>query len=213
MITEAVASIFAGISIHRTGRYREVIWVGTTLLTIGSGLLILLNTASSTGEIIAIQIMAGIGAGLLFQPPLTALQALTSQDNVATATATFSFARSLATSMSVVIGGVVFQNGMNTQVPHLRAAGLSTNITQMLSGRDAAANVMIVGTLTDLTQKLAVKDAFASSLRNIWILCTCVSACGVAASVFISKEVLSKEHVETRTGIKEKAPVVAAPQE
>lgn len=177
------------------------------LLTIGLGLLIHVNAASAIGEIIAFELVTGIGAGLLFQPPLTALQALTEQDDIATATATFSFVRNLATAMSVVIGGVVFQNGMDTQVPDLRAAGLPRNITDPLSGGAAAANVMIIGTITDPTQALAVKQAFAWSVRNIWILCTCISACGVVASAFITRQVLSKEHVETKTGLKEKRSV------
>ena len=179
-----------------------------TLLTVGVGLFVHLNASSSLGEIIAFEVFTGIGAGLLFQPPLTAVQAVTEQDDVATATATLSFVRSLATSMSVVIGGAVFQNGMDLQVPALSAAGLPTNITQSLSGGAAAANVMIIGTITDATQKLAVKEAFSVSMRNIWILGTCISACGLVASAFITRQVLSTEHVETKTGIKKKQPVV-----
>ncbi len=159
------------------------------------------------GQIIVFELITGIGAGLLFQPPLTALQALVEQDDVATATATFSFMRNLATAMSVVIGGVVFQNGMDLQVPGLRAAGLPRSITDSLSGGAAAANVMIIGKIMNPTQELAVKEAFAWSMRNIWILCTCISAVGVIASAFITKQVLSREHVETKTGIKEKRPV------
>ena len=207
-ITQALAGIFAGVMIHRTGRYCELIWGGMTLLTIGLGLFISLDASSSLGQIIAFEIVTGIGAGLLFQPPLTALQALTEQDDIATATATLSFSRSLATSISVVIGGVVFQNGMDLQIPRLRAAGLPRDVTQSLSGGAAAANVMLIGTITEPVQKMAAKDAFAWSIRNIWILGTCVSACGVIASIFITRQVLSTEHVETKTGIKKKQPMV-----
>lgn len=199
--------------IHRTGRYCELIWGGMILLTIGLGLFIYLDASSSLGEIIAFEIVTGIGAGLLFQPPLTALQTLTEQDDIATATATLSFSRSLATSISVVIGGVVFQNGMDLQIPRLRAAGLPRNVTQSLSGGAAAANVMLIDTIMDPIQQMAVKDAFAWSVKNIWIMCTCVSACGVAASSFITRQVLSTEHVETKTGIKKKQPVVMEAQE
>lgn len=148
-----------------------------TLLTIGSGLLIHLDAESTIGEIISFELITGIGAGLLFQPPLIAVQALTEQDDIATATATVSFSRNLSTAMSVVIGGVVFQNGMDLRVPGLRAAGLPRNIADLLSGGAAAANVMIIGTIIDPKQALAVKEAFAWSMRNIWILCTCISAC------------------------------------
>ena len=203
-VTTALAGITAGVVIHRTGRYCEIIWIGMTLLTVGLGLFVHLNATSSLGEIIAFEIFTGIGAGLLFQPPLIAVQAVTEQDDVATATATLSFVRSLATSMSVVIGGVVFQNGMDLQLSALHAVGLSADIIQSLSGGAAAANVMIIGTIMDPTQKMAVKQAFSLSMRNIWILGTSISACGVFASVFITRQILSKEHVETKTGIKKK---------
>ena len=206
-VTTALAGITAGVIIHRTGRYCELIWAGMTLLTVGLGLFVHLSATSPLGEIIAFEIFTGIGAGLLFQPPLMALQAVTEQDDVATATATLSFVRSLATSMSVVIGSVVFQNGMDLQVPALSAAGLPANIIQALSGGAAAANVMLIGTLMNPTQKMAVKQAFSLSMRNIWILGTSISACGVIASTFITRQVLSEEHVETKTGIKKKQPV------
>ena len=130
------------------------------------------------------------------------LQTLVSQDDTATATATLSFIRGLCLALSIVIGGVVFQNSMSMQAPKMRASGLPLNITQQLSGTDAAANVMVVRTLQDAAQKLVVKEAFAWSLRNMWIMFTCVGACGIIASAFISKQVLGREHTETRTGLR-----------
>ena len=203
-MTEALLGIITGIIIHRTGRYRELIWIGMALLTIGNGLYIYFNATSSITEIVIFEFIAGTGAGLLFEPPLIALQALVSQDDTATATATLGFFRNLAASFSIVIGGVVFQNGMQLQIPKLRMEGLSAGIIQQLSGGDAAANVMIVGTVSDPAQQVAVKEAFVLSLRNMWILYTCMSAIGLLASGFIAKKALSKEHTETKTGIKQR---------
>ena len=127
---------------------------------------------------------------------------MVSQDDTATATSTLSFIRSLFLALSIVIGGVVFQNGMSIQAPKLRASGLPNNITQQLSGTNAAANVLIISTLQDAAQKLVVKEAFAWSIRNMWIMYTSVAACGILATAFISKQVLGREHTETRTGLK-----------
>jgi hypothetical protein len=207
-ITEALIGIITGLIIHRTGQYIELIWTGVTLFAIGTGLYIHLNAVSSVGEIIAFEIVAGIGAGLLFDPPLIALQALVSQADTATATATLGLIRNLGTCLSLVIGGIVLQNGMKRQVPNLQAAGLSPIVIQKLSGEAAAANVLIIQTISDQDQKLAVKGAFAGSLRSLWVLCTCMSACGVVASGFIAKQVLSKEHTETKTGIEKQETVV-----
>lgn len=202
-VGEALMGITAGIFIHRSGRYLDLVWVGVILLTIGNGLYIHLNAKSSIAEIVGFEIVAGIGAGLLFEPPLIALQALVSQEDTATATATLGFVRCIAESFSVVIGGVVFQNGMQNRAQSLRAAGLSADMTEKLSGGYAAANVPFIKTVSDLHQKLVIKEAFAWSLRNMWILYTCVSACGIVAGAFIAKRALSKDHVETKTGISE----------
>ena len=172
-------------------------------MTVGNGLFIHFGATSPIGEIFAFEVIAGLGSGLLFEPPLLALQALVSQDDTATTTATLGVIRNIATSLSIVLGGVVFQNGMELQIPQLKQAGLSQKDTELLSGNSAAANVMVTATLTDPAQKLAVKKAFAFSLRNIWIMVTCFSACGIVASAFIAKAVLSEEHVETKTGLKQ----------
>lgn len=130
------------------------------------------------------------------------VQAYVKQEDTATATGTFGTIRNLATSLSIVVGGVVFQNSMESRAPLLRASGLNSNTTLALS-RSSAANVMLISTIQDPRQILAAKEAFAWSLRNVWILSCCLSAAGLVASVFLVKQVLSREHTETKTGLKE----------
>jgi hypothetical protein len=201
-LTQSLVAIAASVVIYRTGRYLELIWIGVTLITIGNGLYIRLNPSSTTLSITSAEVVAAFGAGLLFQPPLIALQAQVAPEDTATATATLGFVRSLATSLAIVIGGTVFQAGMDLRAPHLAASGLPANIAQLLSGRSAAANVMIIESIKDPVQKMVVKSAYAGSLKNLWILCTCMCACAVVASVFIRKHVLSTAHVEIKTGLK-----------
>jgi hypothetical protein len=181
-----------------------MIYVGVTLMTIGNGLYILLSPTSTLAEIIIYQIVAGIGAGLLFQAPLIALQALVSQDETATATATFGFIRSLATSLGVVLGGVIFQNSMDFHIPPLSSPPISlpSNVTDLLTKGGAAANVMLSNTIADASQREAVRAAYAWSLRNMWIFYTVASVLAILSSAFIKKHYLKSDHVETRTGIK-----------
>ena len=198
----ALGGVATGVLIYKTGRYLELIWIGLALYAIGNGLFIKLGPDSSLAMIISFQLIAGIGGGLLFEPPLIALQAMTTQEDIATAIGTLAFVRNLSTSLAAVIGGVVFQNGMNLQGPTLRSAGLPRDILEGLSGASAAANVgVIISKLPDPAQKLLVREAFAFSLRNLWILCTCMIFCGLLFSLFIKKKTLSREHVETKTGL------------
>lgn len=204
IVMTASFGVLTGILIHRTGKYRELIWIGTVLLTAGYGAFVSLVPETSIAKIIGFQLIAGAGSGLLFEPSLVALQAFSAQDDVATATSTFAFVRSLSLSVSIILGGVVFQNSMDVRSSQLRAAGLPTELVEALSGRHAAANVMLTHTIQDEGHKQLVKAAFAWSLRNMWIMYTGLSFLGVISGVFVKQKRLSKEHTETITGLKEK---------
>ncbi|KAL5001598.1 major facilitator superfamily domain-containing protein [Aspergillus recurvatus] len=204
ILTESFTSLAVGILIHRTGRYQEVIWLGMALVLLGTGLFIDYNTSTSLGKIIGYQIISGFGCGLLFFPPLLALQSNIPTKDTATATATFGFVRNVAMALSVVLGGVVFQNSMRLKKGLLADAGLPSALQEDFTGAEAAANVLAVKDIADSLQRQAVKRAFAWSIRNIWILYTALAAVGLVASLFITQKHLSKEHVETKTGLREK---------
>ncbi|KPI39736.1 putative transporter [Cyphellophora attinorum] len=205
IVMTAGCGVLTGIIMHRTGKYRELGWIGTVLLTAGFGAFISLRPDTSIAAMVGFQLIAGAGSGLLFEPPLVALQAHIEQDNVATATSTFAFIRSLALAVSIILGGVVFQNSMDNRSDTLRASGLPADLVEALSGKNAAANVMLTHTITDPTQRDVVKDAFAWSLRNMWIMYTVIAFLGVISSGFVKQKELSKEHTETVTGLKEKS--------
>ena len=195
----SITCAITGILIRVTGRYVELIWIGLSLMVLSFGLFIHLDVHSTTVEIILFQIMAGIGTGLSYSGPLLALQAQTSAKDNATATSTYGFIRNLSMAISVVVGGVVFQNGMASQASVLKEK-LGESIVSRLSGKEAAANVLSLNAL-DEAQKAVTRAAYAVSLRKVWILFTCTAACALVASIFVSKEVLSKVHEESKTGL------------
>lgn len=199
--SEAIMGILTAIFMHQTGRYREVFWAGLALMTLGTGLYITFETTTPIAKIVGFEIIAGVGAGLLFEAPMIAIQNTVSQQDTATATSSIGFTRNVAMSMSIVFGSVVFQNSMDGRTAGLRAAGLNEHIVEALSGGQAAANINVIKQIADPTQQRVVEDAFAASLRNMWILYTCVAAVGLLASAFIKHKTLSKEHTETKTGI------------
>jgi low affinity Fe/Cu permease len=141
------------------------------MMILGFGLLIHLDIHSTSIELVLIQVVAGIGTGLTFPGPLLALQAQMPSSDTATATSTLGFIRNISTAISVVIGGVVFQNGMESHRFQLREV-LGETLATKFSGKEAAANVMYVNRL-DISQKIIVREAYASTLRWIWIVFTC----------------------------------------
>ncbi|KAI9662289.1 MAG: hypothetical protein M1821_008456 [Bathelium mastoideum] len=195
----SITSALTGIFIRKTGLYRPPIWFGMTFLTLGFGLFINFDATSNWAKIILYQIIAGLGIGPNFQAPLIALQTLVKPADIATATATFGFTRQLATSISVVIGQVVFQNQMVKKGPQL-AAVLGPKTAQQLGGGNAGASVGLVNSLPP-AQRTAARDAFASSLQPMWIMYAVFAGVGLLISLLIGKQSLSNEHSEGKTGL------------
>jgi hypothetical protein len=207
----SVMSAFTGIFIKKTGKYLPAIWFGLVVMTLGFGLFIDLKPTADWPRIILFGIVAGIGVGPNFQAPLLALQTMVAQRDIATATATFGFTRNLSTSISVVIGGVVFQNEMQKRYPVLVAA-LGKQTADLLSGGSAGASVGIVSQLPPAQQVIA-RDAFFGSLRTMWIMYVAFAAFGIFLSLFIGDQKLSKDHTVLKTGlVEDKVAAASSPQ-
>jgi len=195
----SAGSIGTGIFVGKTGLFLPPIYLGLFMLTLGYGLFVDFSAHSSWAKIIMYQIVAGVGVGPLFQAPIIALQAHINPRDIGTATATLGFVRQLATSTSVVVGQVVFQNSMSAKTPQL-ATILGPELAQRLSGSEAGANTQVINSLPG-PQKEAVRVAFADSLVPMWIMYLAFSALGLLVGFCIKKKVLSSQHEETKTGL------------
>ncbi|GME65511.1 putative MFS transporter [Neofusicoccum parvum] len=198
-LVQALAAITSGTLIHRTGEYCFILYAGMLLVTIGNGLYITLQSDTSTSMIIGMEILAGIGIGLTFAPPLISIHANVPEKDVSTATSTFGYIHNLSTAMATVIGSAVIQAGMGTQAARLEAVGLPLQLIEAFVGRKATSNVEMIREVGDVGQKAAVKDAFTSSLRNLWILCTILSAIGLLATALISRRRLPRSEQAPET--------------
>ncbi|KAG9386315.1 mfs [Pyrenophora tritici-repentis] len=210
IVTGAIAGVFCGVIMHKTGKFREIIWVGALLLTIGFGLFITFDAYTSTVKAVCFLMVGGLGSGILFEAPLIAIQSQVEQHNVASATATLSFIRNIGVSISTIVGGTIFQNSMNGRAAFLREAGLPKNIFDQLDGDSAMANVMLPGMLKERAWEIAAKQAFAYAMRNMWITYTVFAFLAFMASLFVQAAHLGTEHTETVTGLRKKEEEVVA---
>ncbi|KAI1401456.1 MFS general substrate transporter [Hypoxylon fuscum] len=199
VLSLSFVSIGSGMFMKKTGRYLPAIIFGMFFMTLGFGLFIDLGPEANWAKIIVYQIIAGIGVGPNFQSPLIALQTSVEPRDIAAVTSTFGFVRQLSTSISVVIGGVVFQNGMQRQYPTLLAE-LGPELAQQLSGGSAGGNVGLVASLPGEQGNIA-RAAFWNSLRDMYIMYAAIAGVGLLISPFISQRTLSKEHHEHKTGL------------
>ena len=201
VVTQAVTGFVAGGLTFQFGWIRPLIWTGMALTTLGFGLFISIGTSTSLPIMIVIEIVAALGLGTAFQAPLIAYQSITGSANIVAATALFGFVRSLSTTISVVIGGVVFQNRMATRSKQLSSV-LGAQVAQNFSALTAATNVLEVRNLP-LYQQTVVKKAYASSLRDMWIMYTSMGGLGLIAALFVKHQGLEEASTEStnRNGV------------
>lgn len=195
----SLASMSTGIFIRKTGKYLPPIYFGLTFMTIGVGLYTLFGATANFGKIIGFQVIAGIGIGPLFQAPLIALQSLIAPRDIATATSTFGFTRTLASAIGIVVGQTVFQNQMSKHATQL-SAELGPSIANLIGGGNAGSSISLIGTLSP-AGKADVRSAYAQSLSRMWILYVCSAAAGLLVSLLITKNNLTNKHEETATGL------------
>ena len=193
----SVASIATGFFIRKTGKYRPPIFLGFFLMTLGFGLFVNLDSGASLAKILIYQIITGLGVGPNFQAPLIALQSSINPRDIASATATFAFTRNLATAVSVVIGGVIFQSLLAKKATSNPALGALVGAS---GGGGPGAAIGIVQHLPPQQKSLA-QSAFASSLQDVWIFYLAFSVLGLGAAFLITTQKLDKEHKETEVGL------------
>ncbi|KUI55839.1 hypothetical protein VP1G_03217 [Cytospora mali] len=193
-------SAVVGVTIKKTGKYLPPIIAGFVMMTLGYGLFIDLDSYANWPKIILYQLILGMGVGPNFLAPLVALQTTVQPRDIASATATYGFTRQLATSMSVVIGGVIFQNGMQKQYPTLLRE-LGPDVASLLTGSNAASSVNAVTALPE-PQRAIAQMAYFKALRTMFIFYVAFAGLGIVLSFFVGSRKLSNQHVEHKTGLK-----------
>ncbi|CAK4030796.1 MFS-type transporter [Lecanosticta acicola] len=195
----AAGSLGTGVFVAKTGMFLPPIYFAFFMMTLGYGLFIDFDAHSSWTKLIIFQIIAGLGVGPCFQAPIIALQAHIAPRDIGTGTATLGFVRQLATTTSVVIGEVVFQNQMRRKTPEL-ASVLNPQQLARVSGGNAGANTEFIDQLQQ-PAKNVVRVAFADSLQPMWIMYTCFAALGLIVMFFVKRKKLTRQHEETKTGL------------
>lgn len=192
-------SAAAGFLIKKTGKYKPPIVVGFALMTLGYGLFIDLDPYANWPKIILYQIVLALGVGPNFQSPLIALQSTVQPRDIASATGTYMFVRQLSTSISIVVGGVIFNNAINKQYGNLIGV-LGQETASLLTGQNAAASVTQVAALPEPQRSIA-QNAYWQALRTMFIFYVAFAGLGFVISFFVGGKTLSKEHTEHKTGL------------
>ena len=168
IVSSSISAALTGVYIQRSGRYLPAMYTGLVAMTLGIGLLANLEVDADWAKMVIYQLIGGAGFGMNLEGPLLAVQADVQVRDVATATAVMGFIRTISTAISIVLGGVVFQNEMGRRKGMLEN-GLGPELAQLLDGGSAAANVELVRSLPP-GQRVIARQAFYESTRSMWIM-------------------------------------------
>jgi len=195
--TVAPASIVVGIITSITGRYKWALWVGWVLTVLGMGLLYLQDVHTSTAAWVFLNLVPGLGTGILFAGMGIAIPSSAAAIDSAYAVAFFSFFRAFGQGVGVAIGGTIFQNMVQKK---LQAYPLLAPFAAEYS-KDAAGLVQVIKAMQPGLAKTQLVQAYADSIKVIW-----VTMCGLAGvalvTCFFVREYSMDMQLQTEQGFK-----------
>ena len=167
-------SIYSGIRISKTGRYKAYPILGAAL-TMAAMLWMTTLAASTPIWVICLQLFVfGAGLGLIMQVTVLVVQNSVPADQIGTATSTNNYFREVGAAMGVAVFGAIFTNR------------LSESLTNAFTGAGASADQAAQSTstldpqaLSQLPQQLrdAIVNAYADSLAPVfWYLLPFIAA-------------------------------------
>ncbi len=122
VIAVIVSNAISGSLITAYGYYIPILIVGTALTSIGSGCLYLLRPDSSQALWVGLQFLAGIGPGLSFMIPFSAVSARLEEKDIEIGSAIVTFWQTLGGTIFVSVCQAIFQNDFVRQLRDIPGA-------------------------------------------------------------------------------------------
>ncbi|KAF5859871.1 hypothetical protein ETB97_002362 [Aspergillus alliaceus] len=180
MLSLVVGSLASGLTTPKIGYYTPFAISGSCIMSIGAGLLTMLQVHTVEAKCIGYQILYGFGMGLCFQQPNLAAQAVLPALDVPIGLAIVFFSQLLGAAVLVPVGENVLAN----------------QLLKRLSGIDGIDPSLITSTgATSLLDSVpaglrdTVLDAYNESLRKVFqvgLILSCLSILGNATLEWVS---------------------------
>jgi MFS family permease len=185
MLTQSMASICSGQYISRQKRYGECIWLGFTLLTVGTALTTLFNRNTPVYGNVLTLVLLGIGNGNVFQPTIISLQAHSPKAQRAIVISIRNFIRCLGGAVGLAVSAAILQNTLRASLPE-RFQNLSHSVyTKPNYSLYSAADVEVI------------LNAYEKASRAVFILYAPVAGICLLCCVFVKDRGLQRaEEVE-----------------
>ncbi|KAI1209348.1 MFS general substrate transporter [Annulohypoxylon truncatum] len=183
-VASVVGAISSVIAIGKAGfGYKHRIWLAWALVTLGTGLFILLDESSSTGMRYGIPIIWGIGIGALLRLLHIPMQAsVPSVDDTGHAIALLLTMRCLGGLVGLAIGSTVFSSVFGSVIATI--GGLPESLAALRDAHDAVAFIPMLRTL-DLPADILgpVVQTYLTAMRAVFYVMIGFSGLGLVSSL------------------------------
>jgi len=162
----SVISAVTGILVTKLGDYRWVMRISWAIMTLGFGLMIMLDDTSSTAKKEIFPLVAAIGVGGLFQIPLICLQAAMPLRDMATTTGAMILIRNIGGTIGISVGQAIWSSELRKRIkslPHFAADTSAITLTQ---------SVRILKDIKPATLRQQILHAYTKSIATIWVVDT-----------------------------------------
>ncbi|WP_407636843.1 MDR family MFS transporter [Hamadaea tsunoensis] len=189
MIAAMVVSLAGGVLISKTGNYKWLPVVGTTLVTVGLGLFATLTTTTSTTMTGLYMVVIGAGMGAMMQTSTLIAQNSIELRDMGAGTGASTFLRNMGSSLGVALLGAIYTNHLTSTLAGAGAAGGTSTATltpQTLRSLPQAARELFQHAVTDGVTALFMAGAV-------------VAAAGIVIALFIKQVPLRTAVAPART--------------
>ncbi|KAJ7219408.1 MFS general substrate transporter [Mycena pura] len=186
----ALVSAVSGQVVSRTKDYRAMIWFSWPVMTLGYGLMTMLDDNSGNAKEEVFPLIAAFGIGSLFQTPLIALQAAMPLKDMATSTAAFGFIRTMGGTIAIAMGQAIITSTLRKKIANI------TDLSFDTSAASLSQNVLKLKDIADPVQRAELIHAYARSISTIWLVATPMAGAGLIMSLFIRRYTLARTVVK-----------------
>lgn len=163
IVSLSVTQLTVGAAVTAIGVYLPFMWVGSAIFTIGSGLLITLNTTTGIGPPIGYQILAGCGFGSSMQLCATAVRmSISDKKDVPISSALTIFAPFFGGSLAAAIAQSIFRQEL---ARHLLSSVVASDTARIIAAGGADGENVVPEALRSV-----VREAYSVAVSKTFIL-------------------------------------------
>ncbi|KAI1452558.1 MFS multidrug transporter [Annulohypoxylon moriforme] len=168
ILSQVVMVLVGGVVVQRIGYYLPSVVLGTTLASVGSGLLSTLQVSTPVGRWVGYQVIYGLGVGMVVQMPFIAIQTLIPRPNIPSALAILIFTQYFGAALFVTTAQSIFNNSMRET---LSETSPEVDVNKIMAGGATAVRSLVSG-----EQLEKVLAAYSLSVDRVMYLASALGA-------------------------------------